>query len=236
MDIVISVRKQLRAAADKKTAEISQRFFKEKVKHYGVKSAVVGKIAVLAWREVKLHSKNEIFAMCEELYSSDYGEESYIASDWLPRISQEFEREDLKLFKKWIAAYVNNWAKCDTFCNHTLGEFLMRFPDSAAEVTQWTASKNRWLKRAAAVSFILPAKKGMFLSEAFEVADALIADKDDLVQKGYGWLLKEESRRHEKEVFAYVLRHKREMPRTALRYAIELMPKTLKKEAMKKGA
>jgi 3-methyladenine DNA glycosylase AlkD len=55
-----------------------------------------------------------------------------------------------------------------------------------------------------------------------------------MVQKGYGWLLKEASRKHTDEVFAYVMANRKEMPRTALRYAIELMPKELKAEAMKK--
>ncbi|MFA5269989.1 MAG: DNA alkylation repair protein, partial [Methanoregula sp.] len=51
---------------------------------------------------------------------------------------------------------------------------------------------------------------------------------------GYGWLLKEASRKHTDEVFTYVKKNKKRMPRTALRYAIELMPKELKAEAMKK--
>ena len=55
-----------------------------------------------------------------------------------------------------------------------------------------------------------------------------------MVQKGYGWLLKEASREHTEEIFAFVMDNKRAMPRTALRYAIELMPKGLKAEAMKK--
>ena len=55
-----------------------------------------------------------------------------------------------------------------------------------------------------------------------------------MVQKGYGWLLKEESRQHQKEVYDYIVRNKKLMPRTALRYAIELMPKELKREAMRK--
>ena len=62
----------------------------------------------------------------------------------------------------------------------------------------------------------------------------LLNDADDMVQKGYGWLLKEASRKHQKEVFNYVLTNRTAMPRTALRYAIELMPKELKAEAMKK--
>ena len=59
-------------------------------------------------------------------------------------------------------------------------------------------------------------------------------DKDDLVQKGYGWMLKEAGNRFPKEVFEHVMKHKREMPRTALRYAIEKLPVELRKEAMKR--
>jgi 3-methyladenine DNA glycosylase AlkD len=84
------------------------------------------------------------------------------------------------------------------------------------------------------VSLIVPAKKGDFMQEAFEICDVLLGDEDDMVQKGYGWLLKEESRKHQKEVFDYVVKNRKVMPRTALRYAIELMPQELKAQAMKK--
>jgi 3-methyladenine DNA glycosylase AlkD len=90
------------------------------------------------------------------------------------------------------------------------------------------------MRRAAAVSLIVPAKHGKFLPEALEIADLLLLDSEDMVQKGYGWLLKEASRHHQAEVFSYVMRNRKVMPRTALRYAIELMPQELKKEAMKK--
>ena len=81
---------------------------------------------------------------------------------------------------------------------------------------------------------LIPAKKGKFLSDIFQIADSLLQDKDDLVQKGYGWMLKEASRKHQQEVFDFVCKNRNIMPRTALRYAIELMPHDLKKEAMKK--
>jgi 3-methyladenine DNA glycosylase AlkD len=84
------------------------------------------------------------------------------------------------------------------------------------------------------VSLIVPAKRGKYLDDVFDIADALLEDPDDMVQKGYGWLLKEASRLHQQEVFDYVVKHKARMPRTALRYAIELMPKELKAEAMKR--
>ena len=105
---------------------------------------------------------------------------------------------------------------------------------ASRELRRWTQSENRWMRRAAAVSLIIPAKHGTFLPESMEIANLLLTDSDDMVQKGYGWLLKEASRQHQAEVFAFVMRNRQVMPRTALRYTMELMPKNLKEEAMEK--
>jgi 3-methyladenine DNA glycosylase AlkD len=161
-------------------------------------------------------------------------EESFIVSNWAYALSEKYEREDLSVFRRWIDTYITNWASCDGFCNHTMGEFIEQYPGFIDELKRWTQYENRWMRRAAAVSLIIPAKHGKFLIEATEIADLLLNDRDDMVQKGYGWLLKEASRKHTVEIFSYVMKNKRVMPRTALRYAIELMPKDLKNEAMKK--
>jgi 3-methyladenine DNA glycosylase AlkD len=232
--VVECIRAEFKANADEKTRESFHRFFKEEVLGYGVKTAMVHKIAQKYWREVKDLSKADVFALCEALFRSNYIEEAFVAADWLPNLVDTFEANDLTTFKAWIERYVNNWAKCDSFCNHTVGEFVEKFPQCISEITSWANSKNRWLKRAAAVSLILPVRKGNFLPEVFEISNILLCDGDDLVQKGYGWLLKEASRKHQKEVFAYVVKNRQIMPRTALRYAVELMPKDLKAEAMRK--
>ena len=62
----------------------------------------------------------------------------------------------------------------------------------------------------------------------------ITVEKGNLVQKGYGWLLKVASHLHQKEVFDYVMKNKKKMPRTSLRYAIEKMPQSLRQEAMKR--
>ena len=108
------------------------------------------------------------------------------------------------------------------------------YPEYVTELKRWATSTNRWLKRAAAVSLIIPARHGLFLTEIFEITDILLLDNDDLVQKGYGWMLKATSQSYQKEVFDYVMSKKTIMPRTALRYAIEKMPAELKIKAMGK--
>lgn len=233
-DILSDLRADLQANVDSKTRAGFQHFFKEQVKYYGVKVPTVHKIAKKFWPRVKTLDKKSIFKLCEELYSSDYTEEAFVVSSWLPKYVENLVPEDLATFKTWIERYINNWAKCDGFCNHTLGDLIQKYPQLVGEVKKWAKSQNRWVKRAAAVSLIVPAKKGCFLKDALEICDALLVDEDEMVQKGYGWLLKEESRLHQREIFDYVVRNKAVMPRTALRYAIELMPKELRSTAMKK--
>lgn len=129
MNQVISrIRTELQNSVDEGTQGSFQRFFKEEVKCYGVKSAVVERIARKYWPEVEPLGKEEIFRLCEELFASDYCEEAFIVSTWVPKLKDRFERRDLALFKEWIPRYVNNWAKCDSFCNHTIGDFVEKYP------------------------------------------------------------------------------------------------------------
>ena len=236
MDPVLAeIRQELKDSADPQTQKNFPRFFKEEVKHYGVKVPTVRKIAQKYWKQIKSRDKREIFGLCEELYRSNYIEEAFVVSCWVPQLKDRFMPGDFVVFRRWIATYITNWATCDGFCNHSMGDFLEKYPEFIQELKHWTGSANRWVRRAAAVSLIIPAKQGKYLEDVIGIADMLLTDDDDMVQKGYGWLLKEASRKHTDRVFAYIMKNKKIMPRTALRYAIELMPKDLKAEAMKKG-
>ena len=230
------MRDLLQENANEETKIGSCRFFKEdeQVSVYGVKSAIVKKIAKAVFAEIKSLPKSEIFALCENLWKSQYIEEIGVACEWSYAVRRQYLPADFPIFEKWIDAYVNNWATCDTLCNHTVGAFLEMYPESVANLIGWSKSKNRWKKRASAVSLIIPARKGFFLPEIFKIADTLLLDSDDLVQKGYGWMLKAGSETHQGEVFDFVVSRKEIMPRIALRYAIEKMPPERRAEAMKK--
>ena len=233
-EIIKSVRKQLLDHVDERTKAISKNFFKEEIKSVGVRAAVVNKIAKEQFKSISNKPKSEILELCDELWQSGYLEESIIACNWSYALREDYEPGDFETFRKWISSYINNWASCDTLCNHTVGAFIEMYPEYLSELKAFTASENRWVRRASAVSLIVPARKGKFLTDIFEIADRLLLDKDDLVQKGYGWMLKVASGTHEKEVFDFVMKNKADMPRTALRYAIEKMPKELKAKAMSK--
>ena len=199
-----------------------------------MKTALVGKIAKENFKEIKDLDKKEIWALCEDLWQSGFMEEAFIACQWSYSIRQKYQPADFLVFEKWIKKYVSNWATCDTFCNHTMGDLVEKYPKFLANLKKWTKSSNRWVRRASAVTLIIPARHGKFLKEVMEISDRLLLDKEDLVQKGYGWALKAASEKHSREVLNYVMKNKNRMPRTALRYAIEKMPKDWKKKAMEK--
>ncbi len=233
-EILEKIRKELKNNIDAKTQKSCQNFFKEKIKFFGVKVPVVNKISKNLFRFIEIKPKSQIFDLCEKLWQSGFIEESFVACNWSYYIHKKYEPEDIRIFEKWIDNYVNNWASCDTLCNHTVGQFIEMYPDNIFRLKVMAKSENRWMRRASAVTLIIPARKGKFLNEIFQIADILLLDKDDLVQKGYGWMLKAASEANQQEIFKYVIKNKSVMPRTALRYAIEKMPAELKTEAMKK--
>ena len=232
--IIENIRLELIRNSDEKTKKSGETFFKEQVRMYGVKGATVHKISKEHYKETAGKKKPEIFDLCEELWQTGYMEESIIACLWSYFVRKDFTPDDFKTFERWVNNYVLNWATCDTLCNHTVGTFIEMYPSFLSGLKKWARSRNRWVKRASAVSLIVPARKGKFLEDIFEIADILHSDKDDMVQKGYGWMLKAASQAHQKEVFDYIISKKATMPRTSLRYAIEKMPHELKAKAMAK--
>jgi 3-methyladenine DNA glycosylase AlkD len=228
------LRNELAAKADPVWKAGAERYFKEPVRFYGLSNSMARKIGSGYYRQLKGLGKDEILELCGELMQSGFMEETIIACDWSNRLRRQFEPGDFATFERWISQYVNNWAACDTLCNHTVAEFIMKYPAYLSELKRFTQSENRWMRRAAAVTLIIPAARGKFLSDIFEIATLLLHDGDDLVQKGYGWMLKAAAGSNRQEVFGFILAHKATMPRTALRYAIEKMPVEMKAEAMKK--
>ena len=232
--IIEDIRKEIIKNADEKTRISGERYFKEPVKLHGLKSAVTVRIGKEYFVKIKGKPKSEIFGLCEELWQSGFLEEAGIACNWSYYVRKDYKSVDIKVFERWVNDYVTNWATCDTLCNHSVGTLIEMYPEKIADLKKWAKSPGRWMKRASAVSLIVPARRGLFINDIFEIANIMLTDSDDMVQKGYGWMLKAASQAHQTEVFDYVIRNKAVMPRTSLRYAIEKMPEELKALAMSK--
>ena len=231
-EMVRAIREELHASGDEKTRASTQRFFREEIRSHGLKAAAVTRIGRTAWSEMKSAPKEKKLDVCEHLWQSGMLEEAILACRFSDSMYKNYVSDDIRRWERWIRKYITNWATCDTFCNHTVGRFLTMFPEHLPRLMKWAKSSNRWERRAAAVSLIVPAKRGSFHTESFKIAETLLHDGDDLVQKGYGWLLKVMSQSDQQSVFEFVMDRRATMPRTALRYAIEKMPTNLRRAAM----
>ena len=117
--IVTKIRSALENVADEETRIQGQRFFKDEITSYGVKMPLVGKISKENFKECGIQSKTEVFQVCEVLFKSGILEESIVACEWSYYVHKQYEPSDFLVFERWISNYVNNWATCDTLCNHT---------------------------------------------------------------------------------------------------------------------
>jgi 3-methyladenine DNA glycosylase AlkD len=221
-----ALRNELKANVEQPYKKGATNFFKEPIKPYGVRTPIVRKIAR---KYFPRHlPPSSILKLCDELWKSGWFEEGVVAIEWAHRAKVE----DLAVFESWLHNYISNWAHVDGTCGQLIGPLLEQKPEWIPRIRTWITSKNRWVRRASAVAFVVPGRHGKYLDEIFSTAKKLMRDPDDLVQKGYGWMLKEAANAHQHKVFEFVMQHKKQMTRTALRYAIEKMPKAMKQRAM----
>lgn len=222
-----------RLSKNPKNIKDYSRFHKDGEKHIGITTSLVRKVSSKYFKEIKNLNKKKIFALCGKLLNAHGSDYQDIAFDWAFRLRKQYQEEDFKLLEGWLKKYVNGWGSCDDLCTHALGDFIYQFPEFISKTTGWAKSENKWLRRASAVVLIYSLRKGKYLKQAIDTAKVLLQDTEDLVQKGYGWMLKEASKLYQKEVFDFAMKNKKLMPRTALRYVIEKMPGKLRQMALK---
>jgi 3-methyladenine DNA glycosylase AlkD len=226
------VRAALEAVADEQLRVRGLRSFREPVRPFGVRVATVRTIAERALAALEPRDVERVWRLCDALGCSGWLEESYVAGYWAQAMADAYRPADVHVFGRWLDSWVDNWATCDALCCESVGRLLESAPQVASTVAAWAASPNRWVRRGAAVSFVRPARRGLHLGTVLRVADALLEDRDDLVRKGYGWMLKSASHAHPDEVFAYLMARRHVMPRVAFRYALESMDPERRDRAM----
>ena len=233
-NVVESIDSQLTSFIEEEYKSGQYKFHSKEFTLLGVRTNYVRKIISDIYKEIKNWDEKEIYKLIELLLQKQFNEYILIGFGLALKSTKNFTDEHFTIFESWIANYVIDWGQCDDLCGGVLGKFMFENPDYLSKVISWAEKENVWFKRASAVSLIYSLRKGKYLEPCFEIADKLLLDEHDMVQKGYGWMLKVASSQHQEKVFEFVLKRKGTMPRTALRYAIEKMPKELKMKAMEK--
>lgn len=222
-DLLARVRSELAAHADPEVRQSALKFSREPVDLWGVRAPDVKRIARAVTREVKnwpLAARDDFAA---ELWKSGKLEEAGVAIYVYRRLSRLFGKREFRLFERWIDRYVSNWAACDGVSSWLLSACIGNEPALIGRLSAWTRSRNRWKRRAAAVSLLQEAKQGRHTDAILEIAALLLEDRDDMVRKGLGWILKEAYPKRPREVVAFLKARAARAPRLVLRIAAEKM-------------
>lgn len=221
--LVAEIRAELGKLADPERAMRRRRFFKETIRNLGLRASQSEEVAGEFFSRLK-GNLPQALEVAGELMRSGVVEEASVGIRLVRRFKQRLTREHFDVFDGWID-HLTNWANTDFLCRDLIAETVEKDPSLVKRLLSWTRSENRWRRRAAAVSLVPIVVRGEMLDEAFSIADKLIFDGDEMVQKGVGWLLKDVSFKHPGEVKRYLLRWKERAPALVLRYASGRLPK-----------
>jgi 3-methyladenine DNA glycosylase AlkD len=219
------VRKSLASSGSSETAARSLRFFKanEAVRFYGVKSSVTRSIEKDAFNRIRGAWKlPDALAFCDIMIRGDELEGKAVGLLLLGRFKRAFAEDLLGRLQGWIEQdHCSNWATIDGLSCEVLAPLLTDRPELANPVMDWTESPDLWLRRAALVGLVKPARRGLHLDVAYRFAERMLDDPEDLVQKACGWLLREAGKTDMKRLERFLRLHGPRVSRTTLRYAIE---------------
>ncbi|MCP4650530.1 MAG: DNA alkylation repair protein [PVC group bacterium] len=227
------IKSKLKKLACKKTAEQLQRFFKTGPGEYGEGDIFYG-IKVPVLRDLSKQYKDIEIKEVKSLLKSPYHEERLLA---LFILTLKFDKGDLKvkegIYKSYLAhtKYINNWDLVDLSAYKIVGVYLS--DKSRKPLYALAKSKSLWERRIAVISTFYFIKNNDF-TDILKISRLLISDKEDLMHKAVGWMLREVGKRDLKTEEEFLKKYYKRMPRTMLRYAIEKFPE-LKRQKYLKG-
>jgi len=233
MDESHQIIKQLEQLASPKIAEHSKRFFKTGKGEYGEGDEFYG-IRVPELRKlVKRVFHVDIDTVLALLYH-DYHETRLLAVLILvtkyERSKTNEEKQSIAELYVTHAKQVNNWDLVDSSCHKILGPHLFR--TNAKLLYEFVESDSIWLRRIAIITTYYFIKRDEF-THALSLAEKLLLDKQDLIHKAVGWMLRELGKRNQKIELQFLDQHYQQMPRTMLRYAIEKLPEEQRQNYLK---
>ena len=229
----------LRKFGSSEKAKIYERFFKTGPGQYGEGDQFIG-VTVPETRSVAKKFQELPFVDLQKLLHSPTHEERLCALLILieqfqsaSRRSDESTKEKIYNFYLANTGYINNWDLIDLSADQIVGRYLQDKPKDILK--KLALSDSVWERRAAILSTFHFIKSGE-PKYTLELAEMLLNDSHDLIQKAVGWMLREVGKRcSEKILTDFLDKHASQLPRTALRYAIEHFPKEKRQKYLRKS-
>ena len=226
MSPVDTIKAELLKKCDKSRADKSQRFFKTGPGEYGEGDVFIG-VSVPDQRKVAKKYTDMSLVQISKLLHSHIHEHRLVAIFILVYKFRRASVADQKLIYQYYldnTKYINNWDIIDSSAGYIVGEYLYSQKDDKSAtlvLARLAKSSSIWERRIAIMSTFAYTIHGNSRL-TLEIADILIHDEHDLVQKAVGWMLREVGKRISRDQEEEFLKSRYQtMPRTMLRYAIE---------------
>jgi 3-methyladenine DNA glycosylase AlkD len=226
---------ELMSLADSTQAQNLSRFFKTGKGQYGEGDKFLGIKVPIIRKVVREHYKTTTLESINKLINHKYHE---IRLCGLLILVAKFEKEKNDIVRKKYYEYyltqtknINNWDLVDLSAPNIVGKYLLEKDKSI--LNELAKSENLWEKRISILSTFAFIRNNDF-DKSLEIIFTLINDKNDLIHKATGWMLREIGKRNKAKLLLFLDKNKLRLPRTTLRYAIEHFDKNEKEFFMKK--
>jgi 3-methyladenine DNA glycosylase AlkD len=158
-------------------------------------------------------------------------EEKVAAVFLLENLHAQFGDREFRMFESWLDR-ISSWADHDALVHDLIAPMVVAKPARVKHAFRWAKSPKHWHRRAACVALIRGTRAKMFFPEIVKLSDSLLADEDDMVQKGLGWLLRETAKYDPKRTVPYLMKIRGRAPRLVLRTACETLSRTAKNKIL----
>lgn len=222
--------KKLYLVRNKNQAKNLQRFFKTGPGQYGEGDFFLG-ISVPEQRKISKNFYDLALLEVRKLLKSRIHEHRLCGLIILiEKYKKSQKKEEIINFYLKNIDRINNWDLVDISCPRILGDYLLNKDKKI--LYRLAASKNLWERRISIISTMQLIHHNQ-LKDAIKISEILLKDNHDLIHKAVGWTLREVGKRSLRDLEDFLKNHKNEMPRTALRYAIEKFPESKRKKYLK---
>ena len=229
---VQNIQRKLKQLGSKEKAKILQRFFKTGPGEYGEGDAFIG-IKVPELRKLAKEYDGITTPQVKRLLTSAIHEERLLSLFILVRKYEKGDDAEKKgIYDLYLnhTKYVNNWDLVDASAQHIVGAFLMN--KKKEPLYRLAKSTDFWERRISVLATFYFIKHDKF-TETLKIAQILLTDREDLIHKAVGWMLREIGNRHLPAEEKFLKKHYKKMPRTMLRYAIEKFPESKRQKYLK---
>jgi 3-methyladenine DNA glycosylase AlkD len=222
------LQKQLRSLSSPEAAALAARYFKTGPGEYGEGDVFLGLRAAVMHRLAKEY-RELAFDELQLLLRSAVHEDRMMAL--LILVLQTLKSDTAtrkRVYNLYLAhtRYINNWDLVDASAREIVGGYLA--DKSREPLVRLAKSQNLWERRISIIATHYFIRQNDF-ADTIRIAERLVGDKEDLLHKAVGWMLREVGKKDRPTLEAFLRRHGKVMPRTMLRYAIERFPEEVRR-------